>query len=242
MKLLSVNNTSPVAVVTGSSRGIGAAACRRLLGRGWQVVGLARTRAGPDEVEHVPADLNDDQQSGQAIRETIASLPRLDGVVHAAGVAPLFDVDGTSDSDFDRAIRVNLRAAFVLARAAWPKLKASRGVIVNVASLSATDPFPGFGAYAASKAGLIGLTKALAAEGRPLGIASIAVSPGAVDTRMLAELPMDLPPDLPKLSADEVGEVIVACLTGSLRHASGTSIELRPEPRDGTAEAGSRKT
>jgi NAD(P)-dependent dehydrogenase (short-subunit alcohol dehydrogenase family) len=103
---------------------------------------------------------------------------------------------------------------------------AGEGRIVNIASLSgvyATEKFPGLAAYNVSKYGVIGLTEAIAVEGKAHGISAICISPGAVDTQMLRQANPDLRPGL---TPGQVGELIVALLDGGLVPASGANIPL----------------
>jgi NAD(P)-dependent dehydrogenase (short-subunit alcohol dehydrogenase family) len=103
---------------------------------------------------------------------------------------------------------------------------AGEGRIVSIASLSgmyATEKFPGLAAYNVSKYGVIGLTEAIAVEGKPFGISAICLSPGAVDTQMLRRANAQLRPGL---TPSEVAQVIVALLDGPLVAASGANIPL----------------
>jgi NAD(P)-dependent dehydrogenase (short-subunit alcohol dehydrogenase family) len=104
--------------------------------------------------------------------------------------------------------------------------EAEEGRIVTIASLSgvyATEKFPGLAAYNASKYGVVGLTEALAVEGKKHGISAICVSPGAVDTEMLRRANPDLRPGL---TPEDVAELILALLDSPLVPASGANIPL----------------
>ena len=128
---------------------------------------------------------------------------------------------------WDETLGVNLTGSFLCCRAAFTAMRAAgEGRIVNIASLSgvyATEKFPGLAAYNVSKYGVIGLTEAIAVEGRQHGISAICVSPGAVDTQMLRRANPELRPGL---TPGDVAELIVALLDSPLAPASGANIPL----------------
>jgi NAD(P)-dependent dehydrogenase (short-subunit alcohol dehydrogenase family) len=128
---------------------------------------------------------------------------------------------------WQQTLAVNLTGSFLCCRAAFSAMRAGGGGrIVNIASLSgvyATEKFPGLAAYNVSKYGVIGLTEAIAVEGKRLGISAICLSPGAVDTEMLR----DANPELrPGLGPADVAQLIVALLDSPLVAASGANIPL----------------
>ena len=128
---------------------------------------------------------------------------------------------------WEQTLRVNLTGSFLCCRAAFAAMRpAGGGRIVNIASLSgvyATEKFPGLAAYNVSKYGVIGLTEAIAVEGKEHGISAICLSPGAVDTEMLRRANPTLRPGL---TPDDVAELIVALLDSPLAPASGANIPL----------------
>ena len=224
-------------LVTGASRGIGAATSRALAAAGARVVLAARDRdaleavassirADGGEATPVPTDLGHAEQ----IWRLYASIERtgpLAALVYCAGTltsAPLVD---TTDELWQRTLSVNLTGAFLCARAAFAAMREQgEGRIVNIGSLSgvyATEKFPGLAAYNVSKYGVIGLTEALAVEGKRTGISAICVSPGAVDTEMLRRANPELRPGL---TPEQVADLIVALLDGPLIAASGANIPL----------------
>ena len=128
---------------------------------------------------------------------------------------------------WSEALEVNLTGSFLCCRAAFNAMRrAGEGRIITLGSLSgvyATEKFPGLAAYNVSKYGVIGLTEAIAAEGREQGISAVCISPGAVDTKMLREANPTL---RPRLTPADVAELIVALLDSPLEAASGANIPL----------------
>ena len=148
-------------------------------------------------------------------------------LVCAAAVLHKVAFDQTSLETWDEIIRINLTRAFLCCRQAFPVMRdAGGGRIVNLASLSGiygTEKFPGLAAYNVSKYGVVGLTEALAVEGRPYGISAICLSPGAVETEMLRQANPQL---RATLTPAQVGALIVSLLEGPVVPASGANIPL----------------
>lgn len=183
----------PVVLVTGASRGIGAAAARRLMARGCDVAIVARSREG---LKAVTAEAARDDMllplSGDVARvadcrhmvaDTIARFGRLDALVNNAGI--LGPVARLADAEADAwqyNLAVNLMGPFYLVQAAIPHLRSTRGRIVNVSSGAAVKAIEGWSAYSVAKAGLTHLTRLLAAE-EP-DITTVALRPGVVNTDM----------------------------------------------------------
>lgn len=172
-----------LALVTGASRGIGAATAAALLAAGARVVRVARSLPPTEDYVDLVADLTDDAQ----VDALVARLPHEVGVpdivVSNAGGFLLRTLERTSTADFDAQVAVNLRAPFVLARALLPVLKAAgRGCFVSVGSVADHVGFPENAAYAASKYGLRGLHETLSAEYQGSGVRLTLVSPGPTDT------------------------------------------------------------
>jgi NAD(P)-dependent dehydrogenase (short-subunit alcohol dehydrogenase family) len=133
----------------------------------------------------------------------------------------------TTTEIWQETLAVNLTGTFLCCRAAFGAMRAGGGGrIVNIASLSgvyATEKFPGLAAYNVSKFGVVGLTEAIAVEGKEFGISAISVSPGAVDTEMLRRANPDLRPGL---TPDQAAGLIVGLLDSPLVAASGANIPL----------------
>jgi 3-oxoacyl-[acyl-carrier protein] reductase len=185
-----------VALVTGGSRGIGAAIARKLAQDGADVAltyvsAPGKARAVVADIEAagrrglaIQADSLDAAAIEAAVQQTVAALGRLDILVNNAGIFRAGSVEELSVADFDATIAVNLRAAFVAAKAAAAHMGEGSRIISIGSNLAERVPQAGIAAYAASKAGLIGLTKGLARDLGPRGITVNVVHPGSTDTDM----------------------------------------------------------
>jgi 3-oxoacyl-[acyl-carrier protein] reductase len=191
------------ALVTGASKGIGAAIARVLAADGWNVgVNYRSDKAGADETVEaivqdggkavaVHADVTDGDPKA-LIGEVEDALGPVLALVNNAGVTRDGLALQLSDEDWDVVIGTNLSPAFRLTRDALRgMIKARYGRVVNITSVVATKANVGQSNYAAAKAGLIGMTKTIAAEVARRGVTVNAVAPGFIDTGMTAELPTD---------------------------------------------------
>lgn len=226
--------TERVAIVTGAGRGIGKAAALELSGRGWTVVAVSRRPTLPKTaaVEPRPADVSDPDAVASLMKHVVDQYGHIDAVVHCAGLAPAVAVADTSPAQWREVIDTNLSAAFYLARAAWePMKRRGGGVFVHISSMAARDPFPGFGAYAAAKAGLNLFSLVLAREGFPHGIRVHTIAPGAVETEMFRALMSEEQYGRDKtLDPAEVALLIARCVDGELAHTSGEVIYVHKTP------------
>ncbi|HKB30529.1 MAG TPA: SDR family NAD(P)-dependent oxidoreductase [Streptosporangiaceae bacterium] len=226
-----------VVVITGASRGIGAATAEAIAAANAHVVLAARDREALDgvarqiraaggEATPAPTDVSE-AEDVERLFGTAARVGRPAALVCAAGVLTSVPFAETTCEIWQQTLGVNLTGSFLCCRAAFTAMRpAGEGRIVNIASLSgvyATEKFPGLAAYNVSKYGIIGLTEAIAVEGRPHGISAICVSPGAVDTQMLRRANPDLRPGL---TPGEVADLILALLDSPLAPASGANIPL----------------
>lgn len=169
-----------VALVTGGRSGIGQAIARRLAEEGARVFTAQRGRdAGFEAIE---ADFTDTASPAQVVATVIDRAGRLDLLVNNAGVMQEARAEDMPLSDWERTITINLTAPFLLIRAALPHLRAVRGAIVNIGSIEGLGSNPKHAAYCASKAGLHGLTRAIAVDHGGEGIRCNAVAPGWIDT------------------------------------------------------------
>jgi glucose 1-dehydrogenase len=189
-------------LVTGSSKGIGREIALTVAREGADVViNYNRDPQGAEDVLRdvqatgvrgtvIQADLGDVTQVRRLLDEGIAALGGLDVLVNNAGIethAPFWDV---TEADFDRVIGVNLKGVFFATQRMVQHLRDARrpGRIVNISSVHEELPFPNFAAYCASKGGLKMLTRNLAVELGPLGIAINSIAPGAIETPINTKL------------------------------------------------------
>lgn len=171
-------------VVTGAASGIGAAIAQLFVAEGAQVASLDRNAEGIQHGVALAADVSDEASVAQAVERAALALGGIDGLVNAAGIANGELLSEVSLEDWRRVIDVNLTGSFLLARACYPHLRAVQdSTIVNFSSGQGLQPFMRRGAYAASKAGVISLSKSLAMEWAPIRVNTIC--PGAVDTPMV---------------------------------------------------------
>jgi meso-butanediol dehydrogenase/(S,S)-butanediol dehydrogenase/diacetyl reductase len=180
-----------VALVTGGRSGIGHAIARRLREEGARI--FTAQRGADAELEWIAADFTDPDSPEQVIAQVIARTGRLDVLVNNAGMMQEARVEAMSLADWQRNLAVNLTTPFLMIRAALPHLRASRGGIVNVGSIEGLGSNPGHAAYCASKAGLHGLTRAVAVDHGAEGIRCNAVAPGWIDTDLNIEFVESMP-------------------------------------------------
>ncbi len=191
-----------VALITGASRGIGAATARRLSSDGFSVV--LTCRSGADAAQAVAqqcsslgaqtlvltGDCADPSVCKGWVDAALERFGRVDALINNAGKTHDGLLMRMSDEQFDDVLRTNLYSAFYLMRAVCrPMLRAKYGRIVNLSSVAGVSGNVGQSNYAASKAGLIGLTKSVAKELGGKGITVNAVAPGAIETDMTQQLP-----------------------------------------------------
>ncbi len=235
----------PVAIITGAGSGIGRAAAIALARLGYAVVLVGRREASlletlaatgsPPGLAHV-ADVGDTAAATGVIAATQAKFGRVDVLVNNAGVGRSIPITQTTIADVEEAWRVNTLGAAALMLAAWPvfvrqhsqPLWAGRaGCVVNVSSMVSFDPFPGFFAYACSKAGMDLLSASAAKEGAAVGVRVFCVNPGAVETPMLrASFDEAMISRADTLDAAVVADVISACVRGDLDDRVGQRIPV----------------
>jgi NAD(P)-dependent dehydrogenase (short-subunit alcohol dehydrogenase family) len=226
-----------LAVVTGASGGIGAATGEAVAAAGAHVVLAARDsealgrvaeriRGNGGEATPAPTDVRRADEV-ERLFGAVDEIGNLGALVCAAGSLRSVPFEDLTPKVWEETLAVNLTGCFLCCRGAFLAMRRSgEGRIVNIASLSgvyATEKFPGLAAYNVSKYGVVGLTEAIAAEGKQGGISAICISPGAVDTEMLRRANPNLRPGV---TPDEVAELIVALLDSPLAPASGANIPL----------------
>jgi NAD(P)-dependent dehydrogenase (short-subunit alcohol dehydrogenase family) len=183
-------------LVTGAARGIGAAVAEAVIEQGGAVALLDVDPLGAETAERLaergrarffPCDVRSFEQVERAVAEAERALGPFDGLVNNAGVNAYFDAVTMTENDWDSVFAVDLKAAWMLARATLPGLVERRGALVNISSIHAHLTLRGFFPYAAAKAGLEGLTRSLALEYAPAGVRVNAVAPGYTETRLVQE-------------------------------------------------------
>lgn len=190
------------AVVTGGARGIGAAICRKLASLGADIAIAARqpneqTAALEQELTEqygvraktYPCDVSDAEQCKAAVRQILADFGNITILVNNAGITRDALILGMKESDFDAVINTNLKGTFNMTQACYrPFMKQKYGKIVNLGSVSGLLGTAGQANYAASKAGVMALTKVTARELASRGVTCNAIAPGFIATDMTKEI------------------------------------------------------
>lgn len=236
-----------VAIVTGGSRGIGRACALRLAEAGCDVAVLyaGNDEAARETVEAIEAlgrrarawkcDVANAEECSAVCKEVASELGCVDVLVNNAGVTRDNLLGRIKDDDFDRVIDVNLKGAFNMVKAlyrTWLRNKGT-GRIVNVSSVVGLMGNAGQANYAASKAGLIGLTKSVARELAPRGVTCNAVAPGFIETDMTAGLSAEVREGYDKQiplgymgSAQDVAEVVAFLASPAARYVTGEVVRV----------------
>ena len=193
-----------VAIVTGSSSGIGKAIALRFGAEGANVVVTARRMALCEQTVAqiskaggtawaIQTDVADERQVERLIEETVKRFGRLDVLVNNAGVIASGRLAETTTSAFDEVMNVNLRGTFLCCRAGFKQMKEQGGgLIINMSSVAGVQAWAGTGTYSASKHGIMALTKSLADEGRPHHVKVSAICPGGVADKLVDASPEEI--------------------------------------------------
>ena len=200
-----------LALITGGRSGIGKAVADRLRDEGARVF-TAQRGDDPDH-ESISADLADPDAPAQAVSRVIEAGGRLDVLVNNAGVMRQAGVEEMSTADWAHDMAVNLTAPFLMIRAALPHLRAARGSIINLGSIEGLGSNLGHASYCASKAGLHGLTRAVAIDHGGDGVRCNAVAPGWIDTELHEDFIESM--DHPAAFRRQIGGIHPAGRTGS---------------------------
>jgi 3-hydroxybutyrate dehydrogenase len=184
-------STPRVALVTGTSSGIGEAVVRHFCDQGHQVLAVDYNPDGKQVAEKAgaaffEADLTDGEACKAAVADAIQRFGRVDILVNNAGIQHVAPIEEFPEAQWRRIIDLMLTAPFLLSQAAWPSMRENGwGRIINIASVHAQVASPGKSAYISAKHGMIGLTKTAALEGGPQGITANAVCPAYVKTPLV---------------------------------------------------------
>lgn len=199
-----------VALVTGGRSGIGKAIARRLRDAGARVVTAQRGR--DDEFDCIQADFTDPTSPARVVADVVEKSGRLDVLINNAGMMQEASVEEMSIEDWQRTMMVNLTVPFLMIKAALPHLRKTKGSIVNTGSIEGLGSNPDHAAYCASKAGLHGLTRAVAVDHGHEGIRCNAVAPGWIDTDLNIDYVESMPN--PSTFRREIGRIHPAGRTG----------------------------
>lgn len=231
----------PVVIITGAGSGVGRNLALLMAEAGYASVLAARTKADLESTQAlmkaeapncqsliVPTDVADPDAVNKLVSETLRQFGRIDALANVAGYAPLQPIQRIEDETLRRVMAVNFDAVVYATRAVWPTFKAQKsGVVCNVSSMGAFDPFTGFNIYGAAKAAVNIFTKATADEGKRLNVNAYAIAPGAIETPMLREnFSEKAIPKEGTLDPMDVAAAIFNCLTGKTDMQSGETRQM----------------
>ncbi len=231
-----VDLSGKIAIVTGAGRGIGRSIALSLAESGAKVLLAARTEKELVQVKEkitsrggdaliVRVDLDREDEVIRLFAEA-RNLGRLDILVNNAGIGIFGQVAKFDVRDFDRIMSINLKAAFICCREALQlMLPAKQGYIINISSVVGHKGYAGQGVYTASKHGIMGLTKSLAAELQDSGVRTSVITPGGVDTQMIARARPDLDASI-LMHPEDIAQAVLFLLSLSDR-AAVDEISLR---------------
>lgn len=214
--------TGRVALITGATGGIGGAIAKKMKEAGATVVVTGRNIAKldaefGDEYIKIPADISSDNGAVDLVAKAIEAAGKIDIVVNNAGITKDTLMMRMTDEQFDDVINTNLRSTFKICRACiMPMMKNRYGRIINMASIIGVIGGPGQANYAASKGGMIAMTKSIAAEVGSRGITANCIAPGFIKTPMTDVLSEDLKKaylaQIPAARFGEPDDIAAACV------------------------------
>jgi NAD(P)-dependent dehydrogenase (short-subunit alcohol dehydrogenase family) len=218
-------------VVTGTSRGIGRAIAARISAAGGDVLAVSRGGGAPPpaagRIESLALDVTAADAPGRALATALESFDRADGLVNNAGIIHFARCWEHGDVEWDELVATNLTAPFRLSQAFvrhWLE-RGEPGVVVNLGSVESKVAIESQAGYAATKGGVLGLTRAMALELAPHGIRVNAVGPGVIDTGMTGPVRTETEARIPlgRLGAtQEVGDTVVYLLSDLASYVTGT--------------------
>jgi len=223
--------TRPVYLITGASGALGAAVVSRLAADGAALALVAGARPLPtgvpaDALQLVGVDLTDPAEAERAVGQAVAHWGGVDGIVNVAGTFRWEPVEKGALATWEALFRINLATAFNVSRAGLPALRArGGGRIVNIGAASADRAHAGMGAYAASKAGVLRLTEAMADECKDQLITVNAVLPSIIDTPA-NRLDMPTADHSRWVAPSDIAEVIAFLLGPAARAITGATIPV----------------
>lgn len=231
-------NEIKTCLITGGSDGIGFATAKLFAGQGYQLAICGRTKSklesaaqeikasSGSEVFTIVADMSDSDQAKSVAEQTLKKFGQVNVLVNNAGAAPLAAFDEIDSAMFENVLNTNVRGVFYLTQTIWNSMRAGQGgTIVNISSLAAIDPFPGFSLYGASKAWIDLMTLALATEGQEQNIRVCSIRPGAVETKLLRGLFPDFPADQ-CVAPEVIAEHVWGCVSDPEKFPSGQAFAV----------------
>ena len=227
-----------VAVITGAGSGIGRSTSITLAKAGFRVVLVGRREhtlhetgqqladSGVDWLS-IRADIGESDDRQRVIDQTIEQFGRLDVLVNNAAIGTCKPLAELNEDEIRQLYEINAVGPTDFVRRALPELIKTKGCVVNIASVAILDPFVGLGVYGCTKAAIDGLTRAIHNEYHDQEIRAYTIAPGAVETDMLRSIVSeDLLPSANTLSAEQVADKIIACITGKASEPSGSTIVM----------------
>ncbi|HTJ42373.1 MAG TPA: SDR family oxidoreductase [Kofleriaceae bacterium] len=219
-----------VALVTGAASGIGKATAARLAEEGARVAGVDIN----GDVEF-KCDVSDEAQVAATVSAVLAKLDRLDVVANVAGILRADHTHELSLENWERVLKINLTGTFLVCRASIPHLLKTKGTIVNTSSTAALGSHPWMAAYAASKGGILSLTRSIAVEYAKQGLRANCVCPGGIATPLHAQFKLPkggdpellrgaMPLQMPYAGPEHAASVIAFLASDDARYITGEEI------------------
>jgi NAD(P)-dependent dehydrogenase (short-subunit alcohol dehydrogenase family) len=220
-----------IALITGAKGGLGSSVTNAFLNAGATVAGVSRSIRDSDFENSrffaVPAELSTAEAARSAVENTLSRLGHIDVLVHLVGAfAGGSSVANTDEATLEQMLEVNLKSTFYVARSVLPHMRSRQnGRILAIASRAATEASPNAGAYSASKAAVVALVRAIAAENADAGISANVILPGTMDTSGKRKVMPNA--DVTKwVQPDQVARLLVMLSSDELSQVSGAAIPV----------------